>query len=299
MVMWVLVSFSIVLSAAGLRAILFKQQSSQMPVFLPSRHGGSKNACGEASSHSTVKAAGSGTNLPLTRVLVQEFKALTPAAPIVVYDSIGSGGAIRAVEDCAIDIGLLSRHLKSAEKREDFEIIPYARTLAVIGVNAGVKENDITSRSLVDMYEGKKRNWMDGSPIVVLQREASDSTNEVFFRFLPVFKKVNEAAYRSNLWSVLFTDDDMLEALEDTDGAIGPTDTGAIAAGGLSIKALSLDGVAPSLENVENGSYPLVKDLSFLVRKGSGADVRGFIDFCLSEKGRDIVRRQGYLLAVP
>jgi phosphate transport system substrate-binding protein len=297
--LWALVIVSIVLSAAGLRAVIFRQQSGQAPGFLLGHKGRTKNAGAEGPSHATVKVAGSGTNLPITKILAREFKMADPAVPVVVYDSIGSRGAVRALGDGVIDVGLVSRRLKESERREDFEIIPYARTLAAIGVNASVREDDITSRDLVAIYEGKKTKWMDGSPIVVLQREASDSTNEILFRIFPAFKKANEAAYGHNRWRVLFTDGDMLEALEDTEGAIGPTDTGAVAAGGLSIKVLGIDGVAPSPENAGNGSYPFVKDLSFVVRKGSGADVRKFVDFCMSEKGKEIILRHGYLLAAP
>jgi ABC-type phosphate transport system substrate-binding protein len=229
--LWALVIVSIVLSAAGLRAVIFRRHSGQAPGFLLGTKGRTKNAGGEGPSHATVKVAGSGTNLPITRILAREFKMVDPAVPVVVYDSIGSRGAVRALGDGVIDVGLVSRRLKESERREDFEIIPYARTLAAFGVNASVREDDITSRDLVAIYEGKKTKWMDGSPIVVLQREASDSTNEILFRIFPAFKKANEAAYGRNRWRVLFTDDDMLEALEDTEGAIGPTDTGAVAAG--------------------------------------------------------------------
>lgn len=58
---------------------------------------------------------------------------------------------------------------------------------------------------------------------------------------------------------------------------------------------LSVDGVYPSLENIENGSYPLVTDVCLITRKDeSNPNVQKMIDFILSDTGQEIVRKTGY-----
>ena len=61
------------------------------------------------------------------------------------------------------------------------------------------------------------------------------------------------------------------------------------------VKLLSIDGIAPTLQNIENGSYPLTVDLCLITRKNnSNPNVQKMIDFMLSDDGQEIVRRTGY-----
>ena len=61
------------------------------------------------------------------------------------------------------------------------------------------------------------------------------------------------------------------------------------------VKMLSVDGVYPSLENVENGSYPLTVDLVLVTRKNDpNPYVEKMKEFILSEDGQYIVRQTGY-----
>ena len=61
------------------------------------------------------------------------------------------------------------------------------------------------------------------------------------------------------------------------------------------VKMLSVDGVYPSLENIENGTYPLVVDVCLITRKDDpNPNVQKMIDFILSEDGQTIVRKTGY-----
>ena len=61
------------------------------------------------------------------------------------------------------------------------------------------------------------------------------------------------------------------------------------------MKILSVDGVYPSVENIENGTYPLLADL--VVSKIAGNDrenVDKVIEFMLSDDGQEIIRNTGY-----
>ena len=61
------------------------------------------------------------------------------------------------------------------------------------------------------------------------------------------------------------------------------------------VKLLSIDGIAPTLENIENGRYPLTVALCLITRTDDpNPNVQKMIDFMLSEDGQEIVRRTGY-----
>ena len=88
----------------------------------------------------------------------------------------------------------------------------------------------------------------------------------------------------------------MNQQLTKTPYAIGLSEMGMIAIEQLPIKALSFNGVSPTPENIKNGSYPLVKTLSFVFLKENLPGVaRTFLDFVQSKKGEEILRANGYL----
>jgi len=62
-----------------------------------------------------------------------------------------------------------------------------------------------------------------------------------------------------------------------------------------SIKTVNIDGVAATVDNALNGSYPVVRPLYFLTAEEPEGLVKGFIDFCKSTEGQDIVEDEGFI----
>ena len=61
------------------------------------------------------------------------------------------------------------------------------------------------------------------------------------------------------------------------------------------VRVLSVDGVAPTLENIENGSYPLTVDLCLItLEDAKNPYVEKMIEYCLSEEGQEIIGKTGY-----
>ena len=247
-------------------------------------------AAGEAPAGPLV-FAGSGSNLPLTRLLADAFARVRPESKIEVPASIGSAGGIRAAADGAIAVGLISRPLKDREKESGLTVLPYARTAVVIGVHPAVPDDGISFVDLVQIYKGTKSRWKDGREIIVLTREAGDSSIEVLERDIPGFKQAYAESRSVKRWATLLTDQEMNRVLARTPYAIGLSDMGAITAERLPIKVLRIDGVLPTPENVLSGRYPLVKALAFAFLKDKlPAGAKAFLDFVRSKDGEKILR---------
>lgn len=61
------------------------------------------------------------------------------------------------------------------------------------------------------------------------------------------------------------------------------------------VKMLSIDGVHPSVENISNGTYPLVADLyAVTLKSNDDPNVQAMLDFLVSPDGQEIVARSGY-----
>lgn len=250
----------------------------------------------QATGRITLTAAGSGVNLAITRLLAEAFMKDHPHVLIEIPGSIGSQGAISAVADGAITLGLISRPLKDKEKALGLVEKPYARVAMVIGSHPTVKEDDITSTDLIGILKGTKTRWSDGNDIIVQVREKFDSGFQILQKEIPGFSEAYLESLEAKRWSVYFTDQDANRALSMTPFAIGLTDYGMITAEKLNIKVLKFNGVFPSLQNMGNGTYPLIRQLQFAYLDGKLPDeAKAFLDFVFSEKGRVILQANNYL----
>ncbi len=66
--------------------------------------------------------------------------------------------------------------------------------------------------------------------------------------------------------------------------------------GNKSVKMLSLNGVYPSAENIQNGSYPIIAKFYAIYRADNdNENVRKLIDWILSDEGQEIIEKTGYV----
>jgi len=64
-------------------------------------------------------------------------------------------------------------------------------------------------------------------------------------------------------------------------------------------KLLSVDGVAPTIENIQNGSYPFVDHFYAVTTGEPRGNIKLFIDWILSPQGQWIIQETGYVPRLP
>jgi phosphate transport system substrate-binding protein len=245
---------------------------------------------------SLLRMAGSGSNLPLTRALADAFLARRPWLRVRVHESIGSGGGIRAAHDRAVEMGLISRPLKPNEQALGLTMIPYARTGVVLAANPMVPIRGVSREQLLALYGGQQQFWEDGSEVVVYLREPGDSGHIAAAKAISGFGEVDDRAHEARRWSVLFNDRAMQEVLVSTPGAIGLLDQGLAVIQDLPIALLAFEGKRPTEENLRDGSYPIIKDLAFVIPSDDHDPLaHEFIAFVFSAEGQKVIAESGYL----
>jgi ABC-type phosphate transport system, periplasmic component len=61
------------------------------------------------------------------------------------------------------------------------------------------------------------------------------------------------------------------------------------------IKLLKINGIAPTEENIRNGTYPLsYSAYAVTTNKGTNPNREKFIEWMLSKEGQELIRRTGY-----
>lgn len=62
------------------------------------------------------------------------------------------------------------------------------------------------------------------------------------------------------------------------------------------IKLIAIDGIAPTVENIQNGSYPIIAPVYAVTYEGNdNPHVQELIDWMLSEEGQYIIEKTGYV----
>jgi phosphate transport system substrate-binding protein len=155
--------------------------------------------------------------------------------------------------------------------------------------------DDISLADVRDIYSGKITNWKDIG--------GKDEKIELYTR------KSKFSGVGRTLRKLIFADFDyeiastrafkssgpLEKAIIKTPNAIGFT--GISSARLRDVKILSLNGVAPSYDNVKSGEYLLYRTLYLTYNPSSPKleEVRRFIRFCHSREGRAIMKANGTL----
>lgn len=245
--------------------------------------------------HEVLRFAGCDANVPITRLLARAFTRTRPQLRIQ-FETVGSTNGIVLAAAGTVHIGLVSRSFRDAEEARGLSFRPYAKTAVVIGADPDVPDVTLTTDDLLGFYRGTKQRWGSSRDVILLTREEGDSSVATLKQTLPGFAEAYAAGFNTHHWTVLYDEPTMHEALLSYRYALGLSDLGTITIERLPIKALAIDGVAPTLDNVASGRYPFTKTLSLVWREGGlPPSARAFMEFLQSAEAARILMSHGYL----
>ena len=239
----------------------------------------------------TVTLAGSTSMEKLANALSEAFMEEYPDVTVTA-EFVGSGAGIEAVTNGTVDIGNSSRNLKDEEKAKGVaENIVAIDGIAVVVDPANTVE-DLTKDQLTSIYDGTVTNWKDvggnDAPIVVVGREAGSGTRSAFEELL----KLEDACKYSN---ELDSTGAVMAKVASTPGSIGYVSLDALDD---SVKALSLEGVEATAENIKAGNYFLSRPF-VMATKGEISEqndlVQAWFDFVLGDEGQQVASEVGLI----
>ncbi|HJJ40996.1 MAG TPA: phosphate ABC transporter substrate-binding protein [Methanocorpusculum sp.] len=241
----------------------------------------------------TISIAGSTTVLPVAQAAAEEYMNQHSNADIQVSGG-GSGVGATSVIGGTSDIGMLSRDLKASEKEGNTlkEFVVGKDGIALVGHPSNTV-SDLSLEQVKAIYQGEITNWKEVGgadlKIVLIGRDSSSGTREFFTEF--VLDKEDAAKEMQELNS----NGAVAQAVSITPGAIGYVSLEYVDD---SLKAFSIGGVAPTVENVISGVYEINRPLLMVTNgepEGLAAD---YLAFILSEEGQQILKDSGFIPAV-
>ncbi|RRD63712.1 phosphate ABC transporter substrate-binding protein [Fretibacterium sp. OH1220_COT-178] len=245
---------------------------------------------------------GSTTILPFAQVAVERFMASRPEVRISLSGG-GTGNGIKALIDGTADIANASRAIRQgeAERARGKGVNPVRFVVAldciVPIVHPGNPVRSLTLDQLKKIYTGEIVNWKEvggeDAPIAAVGRDSSSGTygtwQEMVVERGDVQGRKSRVAARTQ---VVASSGAMVGTVAGNRFAIGYDGIGYVDD---TIRALSVEGVAPSAENAKAGRYPLSRELYMYTAGEPAGDAKSFIDYMLSQDGQRIVEDEGFI----
>jgi phosphate transport system substrate-binding protein len=198
----------------------------------------------------------------------------------------GSSAGIQAATQGAANLGASSRELLGPEKQ--LMEIPIAYDGIAVIVHPSNPVADLSVAQIKQIFTGRLTNWRDlgqaPREIDAINREEGSGTREAFEHLVMGQTEVSPAAM-----------------VQDSNGAVreivagDPNAIGYISAGLVDnrVKAVTIEGVLPTPENIKNQSYKLRRRFLLVSREAPTSTCKQFVDFVLSPQGQQILEKEG------
>ena len=219
------------------------------------------------------------------------------------YNNTPDGYRLLAEKETDIFIGVYPSDEQKAYAEENqtiFKYTPIGTEAFVFFVHKDNPVTNLTTGQIKDIYSGKITNWKDvggkNEKIAAFQRNEGSGSQSMLKRFMgdtPIMdaptEMVNDlmagiieqvADYKSKTNSIGFSFRYYVE------GIIKNPD----------IKMISIDGIAPTSENIRNGSYPVLTPIYAVTYEGNqNGNVDKMLEWILSDEGQHIINETGYV----
>ncbi len=237
-----------------------------------------------------LKISGGTAHIPVMKDAAQQVMAMNPEIRISIAGG-GSGVGIKQVGESLVDIG------NSGRKPTDEEISRYQLQLfqwAIDGVAPVVhpdnKVKELTKGQMIDIFSGKIDNWkmLGGADrkINIYTRDEASGTREVFWKMGLDKGQISPGAH------VVVSNGAMKSAISQDPYGIGYVSVGHMDE---TVAPVALDGVVPSIETVQEGTYKIARGLYSNTKGEPVGLTKKFIDFLYTPDGKKIIEEHGFI----
>jgi phosphate transport system substrate-binding protein len=264
----------------------------------------------QAASDSTgsyIENKGSDTIVNLALAWAERYQEAHSGFRISVTGG-GSGTGIAALLNGTVDIANASRKIKDEEMQaahsagiDPVEFVVARDAIAVI-VNPDNPVSNLTLPQISDIYAGSVSNWSEvggeDRPIVRLSRETNSGTHVYFLETVLRLGDPESDRLFSTDTLLLASSEGIIAEVRQNPNAIGydglgyvPDDLKMIALAERSGQAY----VLPSVQTVNDGTYPIARDLYMYTAGTPKGATREYLDWILSPEAQAIVEELGFV----
>lgn len=255
---------------------------------------GNASSTGNSSTNSKqvqIVAVGSTALQPLVESAQEQFVAKNANYQITVQGG-GSGTGLSQVASGSVQIGNSDVFAEEKDGVDASKLVDHQ--VAVVGmapvVNKAIGVKNVTKDQLIAIFTGKVKNWQElggkDQEIVVVNRASGSGTRATFEKWGLDGAKTIQAQEQDSSGTVK-------KIVSSTPGAISYL---ALSYIDDSLEALSLDGVAPTAENIETNDWPIWSYEHMYTKGKPTKEIKKFLDYMVSDEVQEgLIKDLGYL----
>ncbi|MDY4797382.1 MAG: substrate-binding domain-containing protein [Floccifex porci] len=193
----------------------------------------------------------------------------------------------------------IEQYEMAKEMNMDLNVVPIGKEAFVFFVQEDNPIDNLTSDQIRSIYHGTITNWKEvggkDEETQAFQRPKNSGSQTMMEYFMKDVSLKEAKTYETiaAMEGVI----SKVAQYNDEKGAMGYSFRYFIEVlqQEKNVKILSVDGIYPSIENIRNGSYPLIVDVCAIYnRSNSNENVSRLMNFILSKEGQAIVEQTGY-----
>lgn len=175
--------------------------------------------------------------------------------------------------------------VKYAEERgAELVYVPVGLEAFVFFVNKNNPVDDLAAEQIRDIYSGEIKNWSEVgganrmiNPVSRLKGSGSQTTMVAFMKGEGIGKKSAFSIFGGALG---FSFRYYMNGIVENEN----------------VKILSMNGIAPTSENIKNGTYPVIAKFFAVYRADNkNENIPMLIDWLLSDEGQKLIEKNGYV----
>ncbi|MDR2244500.1 MAG: substrate-binding domain-containing protein [Burkholderiales bacterium] len=188
---------------------------------------------------------------------------------------------------------------EAAERDITYTLTPIAREAFVFLVNEQNPVTNLSVEQIRGIYSGKINNWREvggvRGKILAFQRNEGSGSQTAMLRIMgeTPMRKPLEAEYHSGMGGLIRGVADY----RNMDHAIGYSFRyyATVMHSIPGLRLLSIGGIAPTVENIRNGTYPFTDDIYMVTARPLSENARKLHDWFLSDEGQQLIEEVGYV----
>jgi len=248
---------------------------------------------------------------PLTDAIISNFTGLDKNNIVTDYSNTHPA-YVKLIND-EVDLIVVTEPSKeelelAKQKGIELEVIPVVKEGFVFYVNAENPVTSLTKAQIQGIYSGEITNWKqvggNNKEITPYQRPVNSGSQTGMLSLVMTDKKLMTPK-KENLVASMAEIVNLVSQYNNDMDAIGysyyyyaktmyETIDNTVAS---NIKFISVDGIEPSNENIQNGTYPYTTAYYIVINKADGEEspARILANHMLSERGQQVAQNAGYV----
>jgi len=239
-----------------------------------------------------LRIAGSSSMVPVLKTLAATYTEQHPEVTIDIQKG-GTQAGLQSLREGRIDLAAASWQddvgkndpaITDTPESSSLEWYAIASDGVAIVVHPDNTLENLSLEGASELFAGWQVDWIEvagkGGEIEVISREDGSGTRMAFEDLVMGDRTMTQTAI------VMPSSQAVIDWIGTHSNAIGYASMALITD---TVQALQINDVALSVRNVEQGRYPLTRELYLVAQKPADRAVQNFIDFCRSPAGQSIV----------